>query len=100
MLSSASAARRLSKPHSRSRGNRRQEVFLSKSSSSSVSDDDDDDDDEHDVSGQLTLAHETVHAQMSRPKSHLNNKHRSTTNTRHVGGPMIEELLQSNLELK
>jgi hypothetical protein len=73
--------------------NHRHEIFLNKSSSSSITEDD----------NQVKTLDETIHDnRLTEPDKRKNrpstmNNHSSK---RDIGGPMIQELLQSNMDLK
>jgi len=78
--------------------NHRHEIFLNKSSSSSITEDD----------NQVKTPDETIHdnglIEPDKRKNFTTNHRHSTMNNRNskrdIGGPMIEELLQSNMDLK
>jgi len=78
--------------------NHRHEIFLNKSSSSSITEDD----------NQVKTLDETIHDnglnQPDKRKTFTTNNRPSTMNNhnskRDIGGPMIQELLQSNMDLK
>ncbi len=78
--------------------NHRHEIFLNKSSSSSITEDD----------NQVKTLDETIHdnrlTEPDKRKNFTTNNRHSTMNNhsskRDIGGPMIQELLQSNMDLK
>ena len=87
---SSNGKRAASSNYPPTKSNHRQEIFLNKSSSSSSSDVDDDD--EVDVK---TLEETLINMDQRKTSSNSNRRHRTD-----FGTPMIQELLQSNMDLK
>lgn len=95
---SSSGKRAVSSNYPNTKSNHYQEIFLNKSSSSSSSSNDDIDDDDD---GEMKTLEETF-LDLDQRKTFTNSHRRSTnaTNRTDLGTPMIQELLQSNMDLK
>jgi len=100
MSSSTALKHAVSKTFRYPQSNYRHEIFLNKSSSSSITEDDD--------NGEVKMLDETIpdngFIQSNKSiNSITNNRHLTMNNhnsKKDIGGPMIQELLQSNMDLK
>jgi hypothetical protein len=98
MSSSAALKRAVSSTFRYPQSNHRHDIFLNKSSSSSISEDD----------GEVKMLDETIlenglGESEKRQTTNTNNRRLTMNNhnsKREVGGPVIQELLQSNMDLK
>jgi hypothetical protein len=90
MSSSTALKRAVANTFRYPQSNYRHDIFLNKSSSSSITEDN--------HNGEVKMHDETIPENSTRNNRHLTmNNHNSK---RDIGGPMIQELLQSNMDLK
>lgn len=96
-MSSAMALKRaVANTHRHPQLNHRHDIFLQKSSSSSITEGEDED-------GELRILDETINENRYLNSSPANHRHSTMNNPKekkNLGGTMIQELIQSNLDLK